>query len=260
VTALAVEAPAGTGTFTGYLAAWGRDLGGDTITGPGAVAETVAAVNRGAITWHLTDSHSEKASDVVATVTGAATDEHGVRVEARWAPTARAQELRQMAKAGHALGLSIDYLVDDWQPDGRGGRNLTRVTIVGGALTPRPLNPGAAVIESKGEAATGCAPVVDVYAGAQAQAERNDPQRKAEDRLLAAASWPPRDWPRDMRLSILQGCAEAKAARLPEDDGRRIQRERYERNNRYTTDLAAWMARVTVCGHGSCLPGACKYR
>jgi hypothetical protein len=266
VATVATATPTATdnGTFSGYLAAWGRDLGGDTITGPGAVAETVAAVNRGAITWHLTDSHSERASDVVATVTSATVDEHGVRIAAKWAPGATAQGLRAMARDGHALGLSIDYLVDDWEPDGRGGRNLTRITIVGGAITPKPMNPGATVIESKGEAATGYAPVVTIEqsigAGAAA-AERATPERRREDAMLAAASWPPRHFDRATRLALLTGAAQAKAHHELEGDyeRQRVQARR-EQQNRYSSGLAAWLASATVCGHGSCLPGACKYR
>jgi HK97 family phage prohead protease len=243
VTTLAVEAPPDTGTFSGYLAAFGRDLSGDTITGPGAVAETVAAVNRGAIIWHLTDAHSSRASDIVATVTGATTDEHGVKITARWGPTARAQELRQMVKAGHALGLSIDYLVDDWAPDGRGGRHLNQVTIVGGAITPQPMNPGASIVESK-TGAPPAAPIVGLYDDIQRQAEHNDPQRLAEDRLLAAASWPPPGmFDRETRLALIRRTAEAKAHRELEGDPARARAQaRRDRENEYSNNLRTSMA------------------
>jgi hypothetical protein len=120
------------GSFTGYLAAYDRDHGGDTIL-PGAMDETAAALNSGRIAWHLTDAHSEKASDVVATVTAAAIDHHGLRIAGTWMPTERAQALRQMVKSGAKLGLSIDYLTDASRPDGRGGRYLEKITVVGDA-------------------------------------------------------------------------------------------------------------------------------
>lgn len=230
-----------TGTFTGYLAAFGRDHGGDTIMGPAAVADTVEAVNSGAIAWHLTDSHSEKASDVVATVTAAAVDRNGLRIEAAWMPTERAQALRQMVKNGARLGLSIDYLADAARPDGRGGRYLDRITVVGGAITPRPMNAAAVITEGK---AGPWVPVVDVYADAQRQAERNDPERKAEDRILAAASWPPPGlFDRETSLELIRGAALAKSRRDLEGDphAREVQARR-DRDNRYSSDLTEWMA------------------
>lgn len=130
--------------------------------------------------------------------------------------------------------------MDKYRPDGRGGRYLDRITIVGGAITPKPMNSAAVIIEGKFAAS---APVVDWRADAQARAERNDPQRKAEDRMLAAADWPPKHWDRELRLSLIQGCAEAKAARQLEDGPERERnRARRDQANAYTTALAEWMA------------------
>jgi hypothetical protein len=227
------------GTFSGYLAAFGRDHGGDQIM-PGAMDETAAALNSGAIQWHLTDAHSEKASDVVATVRAAAVDHHGLRIEGAWMPTERAQALRQMVRNGAKLGLSIDYLTDASRPDGKGGRLLDRITVVGGAVTPKPMNAAATITEGKAGA---WAPVIAWGSDAQAQAERSDPQRQAEDRLLAAASWPPQHWGRELRLSLIRGAAEAKARREIEGDYERARAQaRREQQNRYSSDLAAWMA------------------
>ena len=227
------------GTFTGYVASFGRDHGGDQIMGAAAVADSVAAVNEGRITWHITDSHSGRASDVVATVTAAAADAHGVLISADWAPTARAQELRAMTRAGHHLGLSIDYLVDASRPDGAGGRFLDRITIIGAAATPHPMNPAAVITEGK---APPWSPVADVFGDVQARAERNDPQRQAEDRMLATAAWPPRHWDRGTRLALIKSTALAGAARMPPEDGEALRAARWERNNAYDLDLAGWMA------------------
>jgi hypothetical protein len=245
VTALAAEAPSTTGTFTGYLAAFGRDHGNDTITGPAAVADSVAAVNRGDIIWHLTDSHSEFATDVVATVQHASVDDHGVLVTARWAPTERAQQLRQMVQAGHHLGLSIDYLTDASRPDGQGGRYLDSIRIVGGAVTPHPMNSAALIRESK-TGTVAWAPVVSWGADAQARAERNDPQRLAEDKMLAACDWPPRHWDRETRLALIRGVAEARAKAIAAtpDEAEARRKARWERDNEYCYGLAATMARL----------------
>jgi hypothetical protein len=231
----------GSGTFSGYLAAFGRDHSGDTIQ-PGAMDASAAMVNSGGIVWCLTDAHSDLASDVVATVTAAAVDSRGLRIEGQWMPTERGQQLRQMVANGARLGLSIDYLTDSARPDGKGGRLLDQITVVGGAITPKPLNPMAYIIAGKG--AGTWAPVTDIYADAQAR--RRDPdreRRRAEDAMLAAADWPPRNLPRDIRLSLLNGAAASKAARIPAfDDGARVQRERWQQANAYSYGLAEWMA------------------
>jgi len=120
-----------------------------------------------------------------------------------------------------------------------GGRPLDQITVVGGAVTPKPMNAGAVIVSGKSGA---WAPVVDVYADVQAR--RRDPdreRRRAEDELLAAASWPPPSIDRESRLALLRGAAQAKAARLA-DDGDRLERERWERANAYSTGLAEWMA------------------
>jgi hypothetical protein len=148
-----------------------------------------------------------------------------------------------MVKGGAKLGLSIDYLTRASRPDPRGGRYLDRIVIVGGALTTHPMNPAATITESK-YAAT--APVVGIYEDVQAR--HRDPDREraaAEDAMLAALDWPPRHWDRSLRLSVLQGAAEAKVAReTAEDDPERRAREHWEQNNRYSTALAATMARL----------------
>jgi hypothetical protein len=141
--AIALDRPpaaANAGSFVEYLAARARDLGGDVIE-PSAVAETLADFRAGRIRWLLTDAHSPTASDVVAVVDSAAPDSRGLCIEGRWTSTEAAQRLRGMARSGTPLGLSIDYLVRESRPDGAGGRVLTDIQIVGGAVTPSPMNP-----------------------------------------------------------------------------------------------------------------------
>ena len=232
----------GAGSFTGYLAGIGnRDHGGDTIQ-PGAMDASAAALNSGAIAWCLTDAHSDLASDVVATVTAAAVDSRGLRIQGQWMPTERAQALRRMVRNGARLGLSIDYLTDASRPDGKGGRLLDLITVVGGAITPKPLNPMAVITEGKGGGSW--APVVGLYDSIQA--ERRDPDRdriRREDAMLAGLDWPPRGLSRDIRLQLLNGAAAAKAARAAgENDGDRRERERWEAANTYSSNLAGWLA------------------
>lgn len=230
-----------TGTFTGYLAAFGRDHSGDTIMGPSAVADTVAAVNQGDLVWHLTDSHSQFASDVVATVLYAAVDHRGVQVVAKWAPTERAQQLRAMTRDGHRLGLSIDYLPDRERPDGQGGRYLDRVSVFGGAVTPHPMNSACFISESK----TGSvARVVTVSQEVAEAAGRNNPERQQEDALLAAVSWPPPGlFDRETSLALVRGVAASKAVREQSADYEAARvRARRDQDQAYSSNLAEWMA------------------
>jgi hypothetical protein len=240
VATVAAAPVTGSGTFSGYLASYGRDHGGDTIM-PGAMDESAAALNSGAIAWHLTDAHSDRASDVVASVTAAAVDARGLRIEGVWAPTQAAQSLRQMVRNGQRIGLSIDYYADASRPDGKGGRYLDKITIVGGAVTPKPMNPMAVITEGKGAAMV--APVVDVYADVQAR-HRADPEREAEDRLLAAASWPPPGmFDRKTALSLIRGAAVAASRRELDGDPEQARvQARWERDNEYSSNLHAWMA------------------
>ena len=115
------RAPATTdsGSFVGYLAAWQRDLGGDTIE-PAAIHATLSDFRAGRIRWLLTDAHSPKASDVVAVVDAAAPDARGLRIEARWTGSAAAQALRGMARTGVPLGSVASTMCR-----GRGVRTAT---------------------------------------------------------------------------------------------------------------------------------------
>lgn len=238
----AVAAPpfTDTGSFSGYLAAFGRDLGGDTLA-PGSMDDSAAALNAGRIQWHLTDAHSDRASDVVASITAAAIDHHGLRIHGQWAPTERAQALRQMVKNGHQLGLSIDYYAASSRPDGNGGRILEKVVIVGGAVTPKPMNPRAVITEGKSGP---WAPVVAWCSDAHLESGRRDPEREAEDRILAAASWPPPGmFDREISLALIRDFAVAKSRReLADDSHAREMRARRDRDNQYSADITEWLA------------------
>ncbi len=159
------------------------------------------------------------------------------------AMVATAQALRQMVRNGAKLGLSIDYLTDASRPDGKGGRLLDQITVVGGAVTPKPMNPMAVITEGKAGDGASWAPVVDLYADAQRQAELvRTPDQIADDRLLAAAQWPPRGmFDRKTALSLIRGAALARAARQPDDAGD-LARARWQQANEYSLDLAGWMA------------------
>ena len=239
VATIAAPPATDTGSFSGYLAAFGEDLQGDSIM-PGAMDESVAALNAGLIVWNLTDSHSSKASDIVASVTAAAIDRHGLRIEGQWGPGERAQQLRAMVRNGQRIGLSIDYFATSSRPDGKGGRLLDQLSIVGGAIVVHPANPRALITEGKSGA---WAPVIAWGSDAQAQAERSDPQRQAEDKLLAVSWPPPGMFDRETSLALVRGAASAKSRRETAGDYERARAQaRRDQANRYSSDLAAWMA------------------
>lgn len=251
------------GTFDGYLAAFGKDHGGDTIAGPPALADTVAEFNAGRIVWLLTDAHSEYASDVVARVTAAVVDGKGLRIAGEWMPTGRAQQLRAMVKAGAKLGLSIDYFPTATRPDGMGGRLLEKVTVVGGAITPKPMHPLAMILDGK----SGRRPARIVTVAQNTIENVADPDRDRRRRMAAvvAASWLSPALRAALSVedaySVVEGAAAAKAAReAAPDEAARRQRTRRDRDNAYSNAMAAWRGQVVDCGHHSCMVGRCVYR
>lgn len=255
------------GSFSGYLAVVGnRDGQGDTLL-QGSLDETLDDFRAGGRRWLLTDGHSETASDVVAEVTDAGLDGYGLKVFGRWMPTSRAQELRAMVRAGARLGLSIDYLIDQYGPDGAGGRALHQVTVVGGAVTPHPANGLAVMVEGKGAAGSmhpayavaGAARVVTVEQEIELGRRRRDPDRDRLRRMakVVAASWVSPELAAsigtEMAYDMVMGAARAKALRQVRGDPERARAQaRRDQANAYSDGLAESMARLARDGCGVC--------
>lgn len=108
------------------------------------------------------------------------------------------------------------------------------------------MNPAAMIISGKGGASV--APVVDVFADAQAR--HRDPERERRRRqakILAAAAWPPAELVDalgvDAAYGLLEGAARAKAAQTVQSDPERVRAQaRWKRDNDYSNALSAWMA------------------
>jgi HK97 family phage prohead protease len=248
VTALAVEAPPGTGTFEGYANRTGvRDRQLDT-TLPGSFARTAADLNSGRVAWAVTREHTSDPAEVLGWITQAKETPEGLWVAGTWAPDPVAQQLRAAVAAGAPLSLSITYIARGTQPDGAGGRLLSDIDVTSIAVTNDPANSGSFILGGKGAAPESpqSAPIADLYAAIQAESVRRDPDRdriRRENELLAAVPWPPPGmFDRETSLALIRGATAAKAARLPADDGDRIAAERRERDNAYSNGLAAWMA------------------
>jgi hypothetical protein len=255
-TDVTVELDASLGSFSGYLATFARDASGDTIT-PQALEQTVRDFTEGRRRWLLTDGHSDSAADVVAEVDTAQLDSVGLFITAKWLSSDRAQALRQMTLDGSHLGLSIDYSADS-QPDGLGGRVLTRVDVYGGAITNKPMNGQAIITEGKdarGRTVALGAPIVGLYDDLQAR-HRADPELERKARVVAASWVSPtlaKSIGTEMAYSMVMGAAEAKAHReLQGDPERAAAAAKRDRANEYSYGLQRSMARLAVDGCGVC--------
>jgi hypothetical protein len=242
-TDVTVETGSDLGSFSGYLATFSRDAGGDTIA-PQALEQTVRDFNEGRRRWLITDTHSDSASDVVAEVDSAELDSVGLRITAKWLGSDRAQALRQMVLDGAALGLSIDYAAEA-RPDGAGGRLLTLVSVCGGAITNKPMNGQAIITEGKtaaGRAVALAAPVVDLYADVQARHADPDRDRLRRMAEVVAASWVSPALAKSIgtraAYTLVMDAAERAAARQVERDP---ERERWEADNAYSYAMHEWL-------------------
>jgi hypothetical protein len=250
-TDVTVETGSDLGSFSGYLAVYARDSGGDTIT-PQALQQTVADFQAGRRRWLLTDGHSDQAGDVVAEVDTAELDSIGLRVTAQWLSSDRAQMLRQMVLDGARLGLSIDYTAEA-RPDGLGGRLLEQVQVYGGAVTPRPMNGLAVILEGKD--ARGAPGVVAGGVGALAdlaQLEQWARAEQAEAGLYKLATASVGQLEHLVAVKATSDAAElgrwadspevaAAVRRDPAAEAAERDRAQWQRENAYSADLAGWM-------------------
>jgi hypothetical protein len=141
--------------------------------------------------------------------------------------------------------LSIDYYPTVSRPDGRGGRVLSTVTVVGGAITPKPANPLARIVSGKDAAIT---PIVDVFVDVQRRrADPDEERRRRQATVLAEAGWPPPELVAqlgvDVAYKMLEGAAAVSLRRTLEHDPERARvRARWEQANEYSLAMSSWMA------------------
>ncbi|HEY3090742.1 MAG TPA: HK97 family phage prohead protease [Jatrophihabitantaceae bacterium] len=269
-TAVLAESTTDFGTFEGIENATGlRDRQGD-LTARGAFTRAVADLNSGRASWAITRQHSDDPADVVGFVTAAQETAEGLWVRASWTADPVAQQLRKAVSDGAKLGLSITYIPRGFTPDAA-GRVLHDIDVISVAVTNSPANAASYIRSGKGALASAgpspsSAPIVTVEQHIVQESARRDPdvaRRVREDVMLAGLDWPPRDWPRDMRLAVVNGAAEAKSRRdVQSDPVRAAALARRDRDNDYSNALAATMTRLAAakCEHPNCLPGSCVYR
>jgi HK97 family phage prohead protease len=231
VTALAVEAPAGTGTFEGYANRTGVRDGQLDTTLPGSCVRTAADLNSGRVAWAVAREHTSDPAEVLGWITQAKETEQGLWVAGTWAPNPVAQQLRAAVAAGAPLSLSITYIPRGIQPDGAGGRLLSDIDVTSIAITNDPANSGSFILAGKGGAVAVAvaASIADEFASIQAESVRRDPDRdriRREDELLRSVSWPPPGmFDRKTALSLLEGAAVARARREAEGDPERAREQ-----------------------------------
>lgn len=138
------------GSLTGYASTYDVDLGGDLVV-PGAFCEAVAKINGGE-TLPLLADHVMTTGSVIGSIFRAAENDHGLVIEARFASTQKAQDVRSLLKEGHLDSLSIGYQSEDedWTDiDGREVRLLKRVKLWEVSVVVTPMNPHALVGSTK---------------------------------------------------------------------------------------------------------------
>jgi hypothetical protein len=267
-----------TGVFSGYLAVFSRDASGDSIS-PAGLDQTVADFQAGRRPWLLTDTHSHSATDVVAEVTSARVDSVGLFITAKWLSSDRAQQLRQMVLDGARLGLSIDYTAES-RPDGRGGRQLTQVTVYGGAITNRPMNGLAMITEGKAGASAssydGMSPeqalaIAEVAAYGERQAAAAlTPSLNADGHRAMAGILDRIEGDSQMASLMAWANSPEVAAEYRRDPNAVLaerDRDAAAKANAYSNDLASFQAQqATMTGCAGCqwcargVPSSCVYR
>jgi HK97 family phage prohead protease len=241
------------------------DRQGDRIR-RGAFSRWVADVNAGRISVPLVAHHSEDPRDVVGHILHAEEDATGLLIRAGFAPDTDSQLIRGKVVAGALSNFSIQYVPSRSQPLPGGGRELQEVEVLHVALVVGPANGSAMVTSAKGrlpstvrvDAPSSWAPVVTVKQNIAEAATRNDPdraQRERMARIVAASSLSPAlqaALSTETAYALIEDAAARKAAReVAQDEPRRVQRERWQKANDYSTALHASMKLPPAnnCGH-----------
>ncbi len=148
------------GFLAGYLVKFGvpHASTGDVVL-RGAFAKTLAEnlANGGfpLMARHFGDFEGTDTEAVIGSIRKAHEDEIGLWVEAEFAKTTRAQNVRQLVADGHIRGLSIGGYVMQ-QSDARnssGGYDITEFKLAEGTVTPFPAIAGSEIRMAASETA-----------------------------------------------------------------------------------------------------------
>ena len=144
------------GHVVGYASTWTRepDSYGDVVA-RGAFADCIERIKADGTTLPLLYNHDQWDIDnFIGTVTSLEEDEHGLRFEADFDDTPRAQRARELVKDGRLCKVSFAYDVLDMGSvtldDGRTANELRKLDIFEVSLVFVPANPDTSIVEAKG--------------------------------------------------------------------------------------------------------------
>jgi HK97 family phage prohead protease len=262
----------GAGEIEGLASTYGNVDLQDDVMEPGAMNKTVADWQRSKSRLPLLDWHGDSLSKLIGSVRHMKSVPQGLWFRAGFGSDPESQRARQLVKDGHLSGVSIGYLPirHSWkQVDGRSVRSLQEVRLLEISLTPVPANPEAVLTSVKSFGDSGWYDDRDDLAElealeAWAAREQNaamigamldNPDSMSAAMNVLAQSKASQD------LAELEAWAAAQPP-APSNQDRARQRDEACRAqaNAYSYALKASMARITPCGHRSCMPGRCVYR
>jgi len=149
-----IEIKAENGTISGYAATWIRepDAYGDVIV-RGAFAESIAEIKAEGKTLPLLYNHdSYDLDNFIGTIKDLEEDDHGLKFEAVFDDTPKAQRARELALDGRLCKFSFAYDVLDQAPIKIGEvtvNELRKLKIHEISLVMYPANPDTSVIDAK---------------------------------------------------------------------------------------------------------------
>jgi HK97 family phage prohead protease len=140
---LTSKADDGPGELEGWASVFNVVDEQDEIVERGAFKRTIDQWRSSGRTITLTKSHDMSNEGVIGSISFAEESAYGLRIRAKYASTATAQEQRVLAKEGHIRGLSIfGAVLRDGSAflAGKSIRVLKEVGLLAVALTPYPAN------------------------------------------------------------------------------------------------------------------------
>jgi HK97 family phage prohead protease len=262
------KAAGDSGELEGYASVFNNiDDVGDVVL-PGAFKKTLDSWSRAKQPLPLIADHQLSTDGVIGSVVRAAEDHFGLKVRARFSSTPKAQSVRTNMLEGHIKGMSFTYEPRRSYPGEKNGRRvrfLQELRLFEVTVSPFPVNE-LALAGAKGRPDDLDADLAELErleqwaAGYEAravlafQAEHPEAAAYAAGVQVAAKD--------RHRLAELERWAVSQPYRRsdPQEQAADLLAARRDRDNAYTSALAAWKATVRDCGHRSCMPGACKYR
>lgn len=138
-----VKADGDGNTIVGYGSVYGNvDLGGDVVV-TGAFNKSIASGRKVRMLWQHDHSTPIGVWNIVSE------DEKGIKVEGVFAPTPKAQEIKELVKMGAIEGLSIGYKTINADYDSQGNRVIKEAELWEISVVTFPMNEAATITDIK---------------------------------------------------------------------------------------------------------------